>query len=181
MPNNQLPLSPSSQQQAEQYTNASFATAATDGPGQRSSLLSNNSASTGTNTNRWSRTFKRLSMPFSHQHDTIMMPWSQSFQLHSSTHHHSSHHYHNNKSNNNSNNHHHSQQQVPQATLDPEQEKESTVVFTVETFVAANDVIGLRYSKLDGSAKVFKYAKGWITGVLAYNTEFHSQQQQQQQ
>ncbi|KAI9260563.1 kinase-like domain-containing protein [Phascolomyces articulosus] len=175
-----------SQQQQDQYTNASFATAATvDGPGQRSSLLSNNS----TSTNRWSRTFKRLSMPFTHQQDTVMMPWSQSFQLHSSTQHYSSHHQ----------NHHSQQQQQQQpshsqqgqgqssdqqqpnsdSSLDPEQEKESTVLFTIEAFIASNQVMGLRYSKLEGSAKVFKYAKGWITGVLAYNTESHIQQQQQ--
>ncbi|KAG2224891.1 hypothetical protein INT45_010840 [Circinella minor] len=149
-------------QQQDQYTNASFATAATDVPGQRSSLLSNNSTSTGNN--RWSRTFKRLSMPFSNQQDTVMMPWSQSFQLQSSTHHHSSH-------------HHQQQQQQQQQTTSQsnnsgsEQEKESTVVFTIEAFVATGNVIGLRYSRVEGSGKVFKYAKGWITGVLAYNTE----------
>ena len=140
-------------QNSEQHTNASFATA-TDA-GQRSSLLSNNS----TSTNRWSKTFKRLSMPFSHQQEQLLMPWSQSFQLHSST---------NNPS---------SQPPTtpkipaPATTPDPEQEKESTVVFTIEAFVAAENVVGLRYSKLEGSAKVFKYAKGWVSGVLAYNTE----------
>ncbi|KAI8146896.1 kinase-like domain-containing protein [Fennellomyces sp. T-0311] len=140
------------QQHSEQHTNASFATA-TDG-GQRSSLLSNNS----TSTNRWSRTFKRLSMPFSHQQEALMMPWSQSFQLQSST------------------NNHSSQPPPPTpkpstAAPNPEQEKESTVVFIIEAFVAAENVVGLRYSKLEGSAKVFKYAKGWVSGVLAYNTE----------
>ncbi|KAI9321619.1 kinase-like domain-containing protein [Dichotomocladium elegans] len=143
----------------------SFATTM-DGP---SSLLSNAS----TNNSRWSRALKRLSTPFGQQDETMMMPWSQSFQFQSSM------------TGTPIRNAAGSHPPVPppaavaalmadeedNSSNSPGKKEQTTVIFTVDAFLSSEsrEVVGLRFSKTEGSNKVFKYAKGWITGVLAYN------------
>lgn len=163
-------------QQHDAQRSGSFATM--DGTtGGKSSLLSN--ASTRTSS-RWSRAIKRLSSPFTHNPDeTVMMPWSQSFHFQSSM--------------ANSTQFRYPQQQQPtmppsssntppppplqhssfSSESDQDKEQHTTAIFAIEAFASSEDgtVVGLRFSKMDGSNKVFKYAKGWVTGVLAYHVQ----------
>ncbi|KAF7730963.1 hypothetical protein EC973_001009 [Apophysomyces ossiformis] len=62
-------------------------------------------------------------------------------------------------------------------------QKDGTVIFTIEAFsvprkvkdenrtttVPSHRMVGIRFSKVKGSSKVFKLASGWISGVLATN------------
>lgn len=112
--------------------------------------------SSGNSNEKWSRLVKKLSTAFSSNQN---LPLSQSLHFQSSAH----------LSNNPS------ARQIPQKMiLDPnEQEKDNTTMFMIQVFAvdrSDDSALGLQFSKLEGSAKVFKYAKGWITGVLAYNT-----------
>lgn len=129
----------------------------------RSSFYTNNSSATSQH--RFSRALKRLSMPF--QSGNTMLPWSQSLQSSAAVLPQPS-------SNGISNN--------PPSLLSADGSDEmsagSTTVFSIEAILQNDDedrgssataVVGLRFSKIDGSNKVFKYAKGWISGVLAYN------------
>ncbi|KAI7881153.1 kinase-like protein [Lichtheimia hyalospora FSU 10163] len=160
-------------QQHDTQRSGSFATM--DGTtGGKSSLLSN--ASTRTSS-RWSKALKRLSSPFTHNPDeTVMMPWSQSFHFQSSM--------------ANSTQFRYPQHTMPPSSSntpppppplqhssfpesDQDKEQHTTAIFTIEAFASSDDgtVVGLRFSKMDGSSKVFKYAKGWVTGVLAYHVQ----------
>ena len=156
-------------QQHDAQRSGSFATM--DGTtGGKSSLLSN--ASTRTSS-RWSKALKRLSSPFTHNPDeTVMMPWSQSFHFQSSM--------------ANSTQFRYPQHTMPPSSSntpppphssfpesDQDKEQHTTAIFTIEAFASSDDgtVVGLRFSKMDGSSKVFKYAKGWVTGVLAYHVQ----------
>ncbi|KAG0173371.1 Map microtubule affinity-regulating kinase [Apophysomyces sp. BC1015] len=145
-----------------------------------SSFMDKISNSSQAKASRWSRQFKRLSMPL-HQ-------WSNSIHFNSSS-----------AAISNPGSmtigqgsfaRTASQQQLAQRPTAPppppeepaqddkmNQNKDGTVIFTIEAFSVpgrnkdesrtAPRMVGIRFSKVKGSSKVFKLASGWISGVLA--------------